>query len=227
MLSRRRPNGTQRGDKTDAGGTGNSVKQLAGLLGFVLLVLCGAAAAVVALIFVTGVPHLVPATPPGVALAFVVALLCWSATVVLLRVAKYMHRHPRPPSQTWRTSLTNHASRSWLRTCSSCRPSRSGCSSYSSSSRTTVDGSCTWPSPSTRLRLGTAQQPRNAFPEHEAPGHLLHDCDAVFRGREHRRRHGHSGGSYRADHHGRPSAGRIVATPQIGGLHHRYDRAAA
>jgi hypothetical protein len=25
-------------------------------------------------------------------------------------VAKYMRRHPRPPSQTWRTFLTNHAS---------------------------------------------------------------------------------------------------------------------
>ena len=25
-------------------------------------------------------------------------------------VAKYMHRHPRPPSQTWRTFLANHAS---------------------------------------------------------------------------------------------------------------------
>jgi hypothetical protein len=24
-------------------------------------------------------------------------------------VAKYMRRHPRPPSQTWRTFLTNHA----------------------------------------------------------------------------------------------------------------------
>jgi hypothetical protein len=25
-------------------------------------------------------------------------------------VAKYLRRHPRPPSQTWRTFLTNHAS---------------------------------------------------------------------------------------------------------------------
>ena len=25
-------------------------------------------------------------------------------------VAKYMWRHPRPPSQTWRTFLANHAS---------------------------------------------------------------------------------------------------------------------
>jgi hypothetical protein len=39
-------------------------------------------------------------------------------------VAKYMRRHPRPPSQTWRTFLTNHASRSWLPTSSSCRRSR-------------------------------------------------------------------------------------------------------
>jgi hypothetical protein len=28
----------------------------------------------------------------------------------LRTVAKYMRRHPRPPSQTWRTLLTNHAS---------------------------------------------------------------------------------------------------------------------
>src|SRR5262245_21299100 len=35
-------------------------------------------------------------------------------------VAKYMQRHLRPPSQTWRSFLTNHAARSWPPTSSSC-----------------------------------------------------------------------------------------------------------
>ena len=37
-------------------------------------------------------------------------LLKLGLTVNESTVAKYMRRHPRPPSQTWRTFLTNHAS---------------------------------------------------------------------------------------------------------------------
>ena len=36
-------------------------------------------------------------------------------------VAKCMRRHPRPPSQTWRTFLTTTRARLWPPTCSSCR----------------------------------------------------------------------------------------------------------
>src|SRR4030095_10990815 len=37
-------------------------------------------------------------------------LLKWGIAVSQSTVAKYMQRHLRPPSQTWRTFLTNHAS---------------------------------------------------------------------------------------------------------------------
>src|ERR671911_1596953 len=133
----------------------------------------------------------------------------------------------------------------------------------------------------------TAQQLRNAFPEHEAPAYLLHDRDAIFAGvattvagmniqavriaprspwqnayvervigsirREcldhvivvnaiglHRVLTDYVAYYMRARTHlalgkdtptSRPvmpsSTGRIVATPQVGGLHHRYDRTAA
>ena len=95
-------------------------------------------------------------------------------------VAKYMRRHPRPPSQTWRTFLTNHANQ--------------------------IMAADLFVVPTVAFRLlfvlvilahdrrrlvhvavtehptaaWTAQQLRNAFPEHEAPGYLLHDRDAVY-----------------------------------------------
>ena len=202
-------------------------------------------------------------------------------------VAKYMRRHRRPPSQTWRTFLTNHASQ--------------------------IMAADLFVVPTVTFRLlfvlvilahdprrivhvavtehptsgWTGQQLRNAFPGREAPGYLVHDRDAVFAavattisglniqairtaprspwqnayverviGSIRRECLDHvivfsAGGLHRvlADYvayymHSRthlalakdaptsrpvmpPSAGRIVATPQVGGLHHRYDRAAA
>ena len=95
-------------------------------------------------------------------------------------VAKYMRRHPRPPSQTWRTFLTNHASQ--------------------------IMAADLFVVPTVTFRLlfvlvilahdrrqivhvavtehptatWTAQQLRNAFTEHETPRYLLHDRDSVF-----------------------------------------------
>ena len=91
-----------------------------------------------------------------------------------------MRRHPRPPSQTWRTFLTNHASQ--------------------------IMAADLFVVPTVRFRLlfvlvilahdrrrivhvavtarptaaWTAQQLRNAFPENEAPRYLLHDRDSVL-----------------------------------------------
>ena len=95
-------------------------------------------------------------------------------------VAKYMRRHPRPPSQTWRMFLTNHASQ--------------------------IMAADLFVVPSVTFRLlfvlvilahdrrqivhvavtehptaaWTAQQLRNTFPDNEAPEYLLHDRDSVF-----------------------------------------------
>ena len=202
-------------------------------------------------------------------------------------VAKYMRRHPRPRSQTWRTFLTNHASQ--------------------------IMAADLFVVPTVTFRLlfvlvilahdrrrivheavtahptaaWTAQQLRNAFPENEAPRYLLHDRDTVFADvattaagmntqavrtaprspwqnayvervigsirREcldhvivmnaaglHRVITDYVAYYMRSRTHlalGRdtpltrpvspPSDGRIVATPEVGGLHHRYLRIAA
>jgi hypothetical protein len=201
-------------------------------------------------------------------------------------VAKYMRRHPHPPSQTWRTFLTTHASQ--------------------------IMAADLFVVPTVTFRLlfvlvilehdrrrivhvavtehptaaWTAQQLRNAFPENDAPRYLLHDRDAVFAEvattiaamntqavsvrtaprspwqnayaervigsirREcldhvivmnaaglHRVLAAYVAYYLRSRTHlslskdtpiARPisplSAGRIVATPEVGGLHHRYNR---
>jgi transposase InsO family protein len=198
-----------------------------------------------------------------------------------------MRRHPRPPSQTWRTFLTNHASQ--------------------------IMAADLFVVPSVTFRLlfvliilahdrrrivhvavtehptaaWTAQQLRNAFSENEAPRYLIHDRDTVFacvaptiagmniqtvrtapRSPWQNAYAERVIGSIRRDclehvivvntkglHRvltdyiayylrsrthlalgkdtpiTRPvsplSARRIVATPEVGGLHHRYDRIAA
>ena len=202
-------------------------------------------------------------------------------------IANYMRRHPRPPSQTWRTFLTNHASQ--------------------------IMAADLFVVPTVTFRLlfvlvilahdrrrivhvavtahptaaWTAQQLRNAFPENESPRYLLHDRDSVFAHvattiagmntqairtaprspwqnayvervigsirREcldhvivmnaaglHRVITDYVAYYMRSRTHlalgkdtpltrpvSTPSAGRIVATPEVGGLHHRYDRVAA
>jgi putative transposase len=202
-------------------------------------------------------------------------------------VAKYMRRYPRPPSQTWRTFLTNHASQ--------------------------IMAADLFVVPTVTFRLlfvlvvlahdrrrvvhvavtghptaaWTAQQLRNAFPDHEAPGYLLHDRDSVFAAvaattagmniqtvrtaprspwqnayvervigsirREcldhvivvnavglHRVLREYVAYYMRSRTHlaldkdapltrpvRPPSAGRIVTSAEVGGLHHRYDRIAA
>jgi len=95
-------------------------------------------------------------------------------------VAKFMRRHPRPPSQAWRTFLTNHASQ--------------------------ILAADLFVVPTVTFRLlfvlvilgherrrivhvavtdhptaaWIAQQLRNAFPEDRAPRYLLHDHDSAF-----------------------------------------------
>jgi transposase InsO family protein len=95
-------------------------------------------------------------------------------------VAKYMRRHQRPPSQTWQTLLTNHASQ--------------------------ITAADLFVVPTVTFRLlfvlvvlahdrrriirtdvtahptanWIAQQLRNAFPEDQAPRYLVHDRDGAF-----------------------------------------------
>jgi transposase InsO family protein len=202
-------------------------------------------------------------------------------------VAKYMRRHRRPPSQTWRTFLNNHASQ--------------------------IVAADLFVVPTVTFRLlfvlvlleherreivhvavtdhptaaWTAQQLRNTFSEIDAPRYLLHDRDSVFADvaatiagmntravrtaprspwqnayvervigsirREcldhvivmsaaglHIVLRDYVASYMRSRTHlaldketpcPRPvtprSAGRIVAIPEVGGLHHRYDRIAA
>jgi putative transposase len=202
-------------------------------------------------------------------------------------VAKYMPRRDKPPSQPWRTFLANHVGQ--------------------------IMAADFFVVPTVTYRLlfvlvilaherrrivhvavtehptaaWTAQQLRNAFPDHKAPAYLLHDRDAVFAAvattiasmkiqavrtaprspwqnayvervigsirREcldhvivlsvaglqrvladyvayymNTRTHLSLGKDAPASRPATPlSAGRIVEIPQVNGLHHRYDRAAA
>ena len=202
-------------------------------------------------------------------------------------VAKYMRRHPRPPSQTWRTFLTNHTSQI-MAVDFFVVPTVTFRMLFvlvilAHERRRIVHVAVT----EHPTAAWTAQQLRNAFPDHQAPAYLLHDRDAVFAGvattiagmhiqaiRTAPRSPWQNAyverviGSIRReclDHvivaneaglqrvrrdyvayylYSRthlaldkdppisrvvapPSAGRVVATALVGGLHHRYDRVAA
>ena len=202
-------------------------------------------------------------------------------------VAKYMHRHRRPPSQTWRTFLTNHTSQIMAADLFIV-PTVTFRLLFvlvllGHDRRTIVHVAVT----AHPTAAWTAQQLRNAFPENAAPRYLLHDRDSVFTDvaatlagmnvrtvqtaprspwqnayvervigsmrREcldhmivvnaaglHRVLTEYVAYYMRSRTHlalGKdtpsprpvipPSAGRVVAIPRVGGLHHRYDRVAA
>jgi hypothetical protein len=126
-------------------------------------------------------------------------------------VATYMRRHPRPPSQTWRTFLANHASQ--------------------------IMAADLFVVPTISFRLlfvliilahdrrrivhvgvtehptaaWTAQQLRNAFSENEAPRYLIYDRDSVFA--DHRQ-HEHADGSNRTA---------ITVAERLRGTRHRLN----
>ena len=202
-------------------------------------------------------------------------------------VAKYIRRPPGPPSQTWRTFLTNHSSQI-MAVDFFVVPTVTFRMLFvlvvlAHDRRRLVHVAVT----EHPTAAWTAQQLRNAFPDHEAPTYLLHDRDAVFAGvgatiagrnieavrtaprspwqnayvervigsirrecldhvivanetglqqvlRDYLTYYLHSRTHLALDKDSPvsrliapPSAGRVVATAQVGGLHHRYDRVAA
>ena len=97
-------------------------------------------------------------------------------------VAKYMRRPPRPPSQTWRTFLANHASQI-MAVDFFVVPTVTFRMLFvlvilAHERRRIVHVAVT----EHPTAAWTAQQLRNAFPGNEAPAYLLHDRDAVFAG---------------------------------------------
>ena len=202
-------------------------------------------------------------------------------------VATFMRRHPRPPSQTWRTFLTNHASQMTaadLFVVSTVTFRLLFVLVILGHDRRRIVHTAVTAHPTAAW---IAQQLRNAFPCDQAPRYLLHDRDAAFAAVEttvagmhiqavrtaprspwqnayvervigsirrecldhvivvneaglRRALSGYIAYYMRSRTHlalardcpiarrnQSPCAGRIVATPEVGGLHHRYDRLAA
>ena len=95
-------------------------------------------------------------------------------------VAKYMRRHPRPPSQTWRTFLVNHASQIMaadLFVVPTVTFQLLFVLVILAHDRRRIVHVAVTEHPTAAW---TAQRLRNAFPENESPRYLLHDRDSVF-----------------------------------------------
>ena len=95
-------------------------------------------------------------------------------------VGKYMVRHRKPPSQTWRTFLDNHVKSMVSWTSSRCRRSASRPYTYSWFWPTTGAGLSTSVSPAHPTAEWTVKQLHEAFPWDAAPRHLLRDRDRIF-----------------------------------------------
>jgi hypothetical protein len=119
-------------------------------------------------------------------------------------VAEYLRRQPRLPSQTWRTFLANEASQivaaDFFVVPTVTFRLLFVLAILAHDRRRIVHVAAT-----DRPTAWIAQQLRNAFPEDQGPRYLLHDRRPVHP----------------------PSAGGIVSMPEVGGLHHRYERVAA
>jgi transposase InsO family protein len=202
-------------------------------------------------------------------------------------VAKYMPPHQRPPSQTWRTFLTNHGGQIIMAADFFVLPTATYRLLFvlvilAHERRRVVHVAVT----AHPTAAWTAQQLREAFPADKAPRYLIRDRDAAFAAigptatgmgihqvltaprspwqnayaerligsirREcldhvivvnetgltrvlrrylsyyhHSRTHLSAKDSPTRRPIARPAIGPVVAIPQVGGLHHRYDRRAA
>jgi putative transposase len=131
------------------------------------------------------------------------------------RVSKYMVRCRKPPSQTWRTFLENHAQQLVsidFFTVPTLRFHLLYVFLVMAHDRRRILYCNVTAHPTAEW---TGQQLREAFLFDQLPSYLLRDRDAIFGDSREPR-------SIQPEH-----AGRVVALPQVGGLHHRYERRAA
>jgi hypothetical protein len=157
-------------------------------------------------------------------------------------VARLMPRRPKPPSQTWRTFLENHLA-DLVSVDFFVVPTATFRILYvfvvllhhrRQAVHVNVSDSPT--------AAWTAQQIVEAFPDDSAPRYLLRDRDSIYGGEFRRRvrlqsylRYYHRSRTHLALDKDAPEPrtieppehGRVVALPQVGGLHHRYVRRAA
>ena len=95
-------------------------------------------------------------------------------------VGKYIVRHRKPPSQTWRTFLDNHVKTMVSVDFFTVPTIRFKSSTYSWCSLTTAAASSTSMSPLIPPPSGPGQQLREAFPFDRVPRYLLRDRDGIF-----------------------------------------------
>lgn len=104
-------------------------------------------------------------------------------------VAQYMRRHPRPPSQTWRSFLTNHANQIMtadLFVVPTVTFRLLFVLVILAHDRRRIVHAAVTAHPTAGW---IAQQLRNAFPGDDVPRYLVYDRDSVRRGRDHPCRH--------------------------------------